>query len=211
MNTVELPISLISPAKWNSNEMDENMLQRLRRSVERFGLVVPLVVRCIDKDQYETIGGAQRLKVLIEMNIKKVLCLIVEADNAEARLLSQALNHIQGNDNLGLRAEVLRNVLASIPPSEVASILPETFRSLEDATKENQEDLDSYLEAWGDKNRLRLHHLTFQLGSDQIELVEQVIRELLPEAGRTGKDSPNDRGTALYFLCQWYLESRDAR
>lgn len=211
MKTVDLPISLISPAEWNSNEMDGKMLQRLCQSIKRFGLVVPLVVRRTDKDQYETIGGAQRLKVLVDMNIKDVPCLIVEADNAEARLLSQALNHIQGNDNLGLRAEVLRNVLASIPSNEVTSILPETFRSLEDATKENQEDLDSYLEAWGDKNHLRLHHLTFQLGSDQIELVEQVIRELLPKPGRTRKDSPNDRGTALYLLCQWYLERRDTR
>jgi ParB family chromosome partitioning protein len=184
------------------------MFQRLRRSVEKFGLVAPLVVRRIGKERYETIGGAQRLRVLVEMGVKKVLCVIVEADNAEARLLSQALNLVQGRDNLGLRAEVLRQMQATIPSSEILSILPETPESLNDATNVGRESLDSFLEAWGAKNRSRLRHLTFQLSSDQIEVVEKVIRTLLPKAARTKKDSPNDRGTALYLLCQQYLKRK---
>jgi hypothetical protein len=99
---------------------------------------------------------------------------------------------------------------ASIPPSEILSILPETPGSLDDATNVGRENLDSFLEAWGAKNRSRLRHMTFQLSTDQIDVVEQAIRTLLPEAARTKKDSPNDRGTALYLLCQQYLERKDA-
>jgi ParB family chromosome partitioning protein len=104
METKDLPVGSIVAAGWNPNEMDEAKRLRLWRSIERFGLVVPLVVRRNGNGDYETIGGAQRLQVLGEMGMTTVPCLVVEVCNAEARLLSQALNHIAGEDNLGLRA-----------------------------------------------------------------------------------------------------------
>jgi ParB family chromosome partitioning protein len=52
--------------------MDETMRSRLRCSIQRFGLVVPLVVRPVGDDCYETIGGAQRLVVLRELGINPV-------------------------------------------------------------------------------------------------------------------------------------------
>ena len=66
-------------------------------------------------DLYETIGGAQRLTVLQELGFTSVLCVIIETDDGESRLLSQALNRIQGEDDLGLRAELLKEVLDKKP------------------------------------------------------------------------------------------------
>ena len=45
MQVIDLPITDIVAAERNGNEMDPEMRARLHRSIERFGLLVPLVVR----------------------------------------------------------------------------------------------------------------------------------------------------------------------
>ncbi len=45
MKVVVLPVESILPAEWNPNIMGEAVKARLGRSIERFGVLVPLVVR----------------------------------------------------------------------------------------------------------------------------------------------------------------------
>ena len=127
MEVIDIPIDSISAANWNPNEMDQEMLTKLYRSVELFGMLVPLVVREVSERRYETIGGAHRLIVVRRLHHESVPCIVVQIDDAEARLLSQALNHIAGQDNPGLRGEVLRQILESTPESQVAELLPGSF------------------------------------------------------------------------------------
>ncbi len=56
--------------------------------------------------------------------------MVVNLDDAPARLLTQALNRIQGEDDLGLRAELVRTILETIPEKEITAVLPETAGSL---------------------------------------------------------------------------------
>ena len=44
MNIENLPTDQIDASDRNPNEMNEEMRSRLRRSIQRFGLVAPLVV-----------------------------------------------------------------------------------------------------------------------------------------------------------------------
>ena len=60
---IDIQIKNIAAAVWSAFEMDLEMRARLRRSVERFGLLVPLLVREVAPGRYETIGGAQRLGI----------------------------------------------------------------------------------------------------------------------------------------------------
>lgn len=86
MEIHKLPIEQIEPADWNANEMSQEKRSGLIKSIERFGLVVPLVVRLTGKDRYETLGGAQRLSVMQELGKRRVPAVVLEADNAEARI-----------------------------------------------------------------------------------------------------------------------------
>jgi ParB family chromosome partitioning protein len=208
MKLVDVPIDQIHTAVWNSNVMDETMHSRLRRSIERFGLVVPLVVRPTGHDSYETIGGAQRLAVLQELGIDPTPCVIVEADDVNARLLAQALNRIQGQDDLGLQAELIREVLQSLPQDEVLQLLPETAQSLQALSSLGQEAMADYLKNWQQAQSARLKHLQFQLTPIQLEVVEEALTQALPQAKTEQGDSPNARGTALYLLCKTYLEHK---
>ena len=45
MEIVELPIAILGEAPWNVNQIDEPMMQRLRVSIGKYGLVQNLVVR----------------------------------------------------------------------------------------------------------------------------------------------------------------------
>ena len=175
MKVIDLPIKQIDEAAWNPNQMDATMRSRLRRSIERFGLVLPLVVRPTEDGNYETIGGAQRLTVLRELGIGPVTCVVVNADDANARLLAQALNRIQGQDDLGLQAELVREVLQSLPQEAVLQLLPETAQSLQALSALGQDTMANYLKNWQQVQSARLKHLQFQLTPAQLETVEEAV------------------------------------
>ncbi len=205
MKIVDLPLKSIQPAPWNPNAMDEDTAGKLKASIHKFGLVLPLVVRPLRGRKYETIGGAQRLGVLKELGYDSVPCVVVTEDDASARLLSQVLNRLHGEDDLGLKAELIRKVLESASQEDVMSLLPETADSLNTLLTLGKDDMASYLDAWQKAQVAKLKHFTFQLTSDQKSVVEEALERVAPGATKS-RDNPNQRGQALYELCEQYLE-----
>ena len=210
MEVVDIPIDSISAANWNPNEMDQEMVTKLRRSVERFGMLEPLVVREVSERRYETIGGAHRLIVVRKLHHESVPCVVVQIDDGEARLLSQALNHIAGQDNPGLRGEVLRQILESTPERQVAELLPGSFERLKEFAQIGQEDLAMYLQTKRQASEARLlEHMVFQLSREQLAIVRSALRKA-GESAQEGKDrNPNQRGNALATICKNYLEGEN--
>jgi len=206
MKVVDLPTESLQEASWNPNQMDEPMLARLRASIERYGVVVPLVVRPTANGAYEVLSGNQRLKVLCSLRLKTVPCIVIEVDDNHARLLAQALNHIRGEDDLGLRAELIHTVLDGIPQDKILAVLPETADSLLAFASLGQDTIAAYLQKWQQAQGAKLKHLQFQLTSAQLVVVERALERLMPQASQARADSPNTRGTALYLLCRSYLE-----
>ena len=208
MEVVELPIETLKEAPWNANQIDAEMLQRLRSSILKYGFIQNLVVRRIDNG-YEVLSGNQRLKLLREFNLSKAPCVIVDLDDAHARLLAQVLNHTHGSDDLGLRAELLREVLQVMPEQEVMSVLPDSVAGLSGIGAINQEALAVYLQNWEKARAVRLRNLLFKLTPDQLETVEAAVARILPEARLQPGINPNTRGTALYLLCKSFLDKED--
>ena len=208
MEVVELPIETLKEAPWNANQIDASMLQRLRSSILKYGFIQNLVVRRIDNG-YEVLSGNQRLKLLRELNLSKVPCVIVDLDDAHARLLAQVLNHTHGSDDLGLRAELLREVLQVIPEQEVMSVLPDALAGLSGLGAINQETMTGYLQNWEKARAIRLRNLLFKLTPDQLQTVEAAVAQMLPEARLQPGINPNTRGTALYLLCKSFLDKEN--
>src|SRR5688572_30617065 len=107
MQVVDISLDQLRPAPWNPNSMTPDMLARLRESLERYGVVENLVVRPLPNHLFEVLSGNQRLRVLGEMGCTNAPCVVVDLDDAQAKLLAQALNRIQGEDDLGLKAELM--------------------------------------------------------------------------------------------------------
>lgn len=205
MEVIELPIEVLKEATWNVNQIDEAMLQRLRMSIGKYGLVQNLVVRKVG-DGYEVLSGNQRLKLLREFKLTKVPCVIVSLDDGHARLLAQVMNHVHGADDLGLRAELIREVMNVLPESEVLAVLPETIEGLKGMASMGQETVAGYLQNWEKARAVRLRNLIFKLTQEQLLSVEKAIDQVLPEAKRQQGISPNARGTALYLICKSFLD-----
>jgi ParB family transcriptional regulator, chromosome partitioning protein len=206
MKTVEISVEKLHGATWNANRMEPEMQGRLRESILRYGLVENLVVRQTQGDNYEVLSGNQRLEVLFELGVIVAPCVVVEVDDANARLLAQALNRIQGQDDLGLRAELMKKVLETIPENDILAILPETNIGLRSLRSLGKETMVEYLMNWEKAKEARLRHLQFQLTSKQLEVVEKVIHRFIIRAKEAKDRNPNVRGTALYLLCLKYLE-----
>ena len=156
------------------------------------------------------LSGNQRLTVVAGLGFKTVPCIIVDLDDAHARLLAQALNHLRGEDDLGLRAELLRTVLEHLPVDEVLAVLPESADGLRELASLGQQEMAAYLSAWQQAQTARLRHFSAQLTADQWALVEGVIGEFLPTVAAGDDGNPNRTGLALVKLCQTYLSLRGA-
>ena len=206
MKVVDLPIDQLREAPWNPNEMDPGMMARLRESIARFGVVENLVVRPIGNGHFEVIGGNHRLRVLLEAGFVMVPCFVVKLDDARARLLAQALNRISGTDDLGLKAEVVKEILAQLPEEEIVGLLPEMAESLQALASLREEDLVEHLRAWQRAQAARLLHRIFQLSRHQAEVVDEALEKIMPGVN-IDPTNPNRRGNALYQMCRGFLES----
>ena len=120
-------------------------------------------------------------------------------------LLAQALNRIEGSDDLGLKADLVREVLKALPQSEILGILPETAESLMALATLGEADMAEHLRAWEQAQAARLRHMIFQLSDSQLESVEEAITRVSADTA-SDRSNPNRRGNALYRLCLEYLK-----
>ena len=208
MKTIDIEIIQLKPASWNPNKMDENMINRLKKSVSRYDLVEPLVVRNMKDSTYEVLSGNQRLKVLQDMDFKQVPCVIVDLDDSKAMLLAQALNGLKGEDDFALKGALLKQILSSVSEDEVLSLLPETTESLKSLSTINEMDLAEHLQAWDKAQIARLRHMQLQLTDKQLETVEEALSLITPKAKDESFNNPNSRGNAIFLLCKYYLDRR---
>ncbi len=75
MNTAELLPADYNPRK--DLKPGDPEYDKLKRSIEQFGYVEPVIW---NKVTGRVVGGHQRLKVLIDMGITEVECVVVEMD-----------------------------------------------------------------------------------------------------------------------------------
>jgi ParB family chromosome partitioning protein len=119
------------------------------------------------------------------------------------------MNHIHGDDDLGLRAELIREVMQVLPESEVLAVLPETLDGLKGMASLGQETVAGYLQNWQKAQAIRLRNIVFKLTQEQLQSVEKAIYQILPEARRQQGASPNARSTALYLICKSFLDKEN--
>ena len=121
--------------------------EKLKRSIEQFGYVEPVIW---NKTTGRVVGGHQRLKVLIDMGITEVECVVVEMDESKEKALNVALNKISGDwdkDKLALLIADLQGEdfdvsLTGFEPAEIDALFKDTIK---DGIKDDDFDVDAEL------------------------------------------------------------------
>ncbi|MFL5914999.1 MAG: DNA methyltransferase [Gaiellaceae bacterium] len=133
MKSTNIDLSRLVEAPWNANRLPAALRMKLERSISQFGTVQNLVARPYrdGSDRFEVLSGNQRLRVYRELGVESVPVVVVDLDDAQARLLAQALNRTHGSDDPKAYAALLEEVLRKVPATEVAAVLPESEASID--------------------------------------------------------------------------------
>ena len=139
------------PAEYNPRKdlkPGDKEYEKLKRSIEQFGYVEPVIW---NQTTGRVVGGHQRLKVLMDMGITEVDCVIVEMDVEKEKALNIALNKISGewdNDKLALLISDLQGTdfdvsLTGFEPEELEDLFREDTKG---GIKEDDFDVAGELE-----------------------------------------------------------------
>lgn len=106
-------IDKLIPADYNPRKISPHALKGLQKSIEKFGLVEPIV---INKRTGNMVAGHQRLKVLRKKKIQKCHVAVIDIDLAEEKALNISLNnpHITGEFTEGL-GDILTDIGVELP------------------------------------------------------------------------------------------------
>ena len=169
MQIEKLKTELLIPADYNPRKdlkPGDPEYEKLKRSIEQFGYVEPVIW---NKTTSHVVGGHQRLKVLLDMGITEVECVVIEMNEEKEKALNIALNKISGDwdkDKLILLIADLQGAdfdvsLTGFEPAELDALFKD---SLKDGIHEDDFDVDAELQKpaltkQGDVWRLGQHRL----------------------------------------------------
>jgi hypothetical protein len=92
MEITIIPITELKPATYNPRRIARETLRTLKRNIEEFGFIDPMIV---NKD-LTIIGGHQRHKAALELGMKELPCVVLDLSKSRERALNLALNKISG-------------------------------------------------------------------------------------------------------------------
>lgn len=93
---VSKAVSELTPADYNPRQMTKEQAADLRSSIQKFGLIDPLIVNT-HPDRYNIlVGGHMRLQIAKELGLKEVPCVEVQLTEAEEKQLNIRLNKNTG-------------------------------------------------------------------------------------------------------------------
>jgi len=137
MNLRTMTLQELAPAPYNPRTITDDALSGLRASVQRFGLVEPIVW---NERSARIVGGHQRLKVLQQMGEQETQVVVVDLDETDEKALNLALNNpaIAGEFTPAVH-ELLAELRAAAP--ELHELL--RFGDLEAATRNLLKELEA--------------------------------------------------------------------
>ena len=151
MQIEKLKTERLIPADYNPRKdlkPGDPEYEKLKRSIEQFGYVEPVIW---NKTTGRVVGGHQRLKVLLDMGITEVECVVIEMDEEKEKSLNVALNKISGDwdkDKLALLIADLQGAdfdvsLTGFEPAELDALFKD---SLKDGIHDDDFDVDAELQ-----------------------------------------------------------------
>jgi ParB-like chromosome segregation protein Spo0J len=94
MKIESIKINKLKPATYNPRQISTKQYNDLKKSIEKFGLVDPII---INKNGNVVIGGHQRLKICKELKHTEIDCVVLDLSKEDERELNIRLNKNTGD------------------------------------------------------------------------------------------------------------------
>ena len=200
----EIPTELLLEHPENSNFMNAETAQKLRRHIERTGRYEPLTVRPhpSEEGKFQVINGHNRWRVLRTLNFPMANCVVWNLDDDQTRLYLATLNRLSGNEIPERRAALLDNLLTTFDINELTALLPDDRKQIEELERLAHLEMDEAIERTIPEEKLEvpviLSFMLGEAGAKEINLALDLI------TNSVGGELP--RGQALARLARFYLE-----
>jgi ParB-like chromosome segregation protein Spo0J len=110
MEIRKIPIEKLNPAAYNPRkdlQPGDPEYEKLKRSIQEFGYVEPIVW---NKRTGNIVGGHQRYKILLDMGMQEIDCVVVNLDDVKEKALNIALNKISGDWDMPKLKDLLQEL-----------------------------------------------------------------------------------------------------
>src|SRR6059036_1420132 len=197
------------PHPLDSNVMPPDLQAKLRAHIKRTGRYPFLVVRPHPEEpgKYQVLDGHHRVAILRELGHTEARCDVWQVDDREAKLLLATLNRLQGQDQPIRRAQLIHELLGDISVEDLAGLLPETDKQLEELHALLEFPAEEIAALLADREEAEEKTLpvvmSFVVSHEQAELIEQAVE--LASDGTPGRDR---RAKGLANLAQGFMERR---
>lgn len=149
---VELQIDKLVPFKKQQpfSMYDDNKKQEVKESIEKFGVLTPIIVRPIDNEKYEIIAGHNRVECSKELGKESIPAKIMNIDDDDATLIMidtnlcsrDKISPIEKGRAYKLKLEILKKKTQELLDNSNVdgdSLIRESQKSVDKLTEETKE------------------------------------------------------------------------
>lgn len=204
-----VPLANLRPHPLNSNVMPEDLREKLLVHIQRTGRYPFLIVRPHPEEPgaCQVLDGHHRVEILRQLGHAEARCDVWDVNDREAKVLLATLNRLEGQDVPIRRAQLLHELLGEMRLDDLAGLLPETDRQLQDLHSLLEfpaEEVAALLEEEAaEEEKILPRVLSFIVTADQEKVVEEAVE--LASDGTPGRDR---RARGLTNLAGAYLKDR---
>lgn len=132
LEVLHVPVEKVHPNEHNPNRMTDKVMQAARESIERYGMIDPIVVRSKGRGRYEIIDGEHRHRACVDLGHTTVPLIVVKANDSEAKKLTILLNDIKGRHDPDMLGSLLAELKVELDADEFMLALPYDESELSD-------------------------------------------------------------------------------
>jgi ParB-like chromosome segregation protein Spo0J len=207
-----IPLTDLAPHPLNANVMPEELRAKLRAHISRTGRYPHIVVRPHpdEEGKYQILDGHHRAAILRELGHSEARCDVWDVGDREAHLLLATLNRLEGQDLPIRRATLIHQLLGEMSLGDLAGLLPETEKQLEELHSLLQfpaEEIAAMLdEEAAESEKVLPQVISFVVTPEQAEVIAEAVD--LASDGTPGRDR---KARGLTNLARLFLETRAAQ
>jgi ParB-like chromosome segregation protein Spo0J len=208
-DTRMVPLGKLVAHPLNANVLPDDLREKLKAHIRASGRYPHLIVRPHPDGEgsFEVLDGHHRLLVLKDLGHTEARCDIWDVNDREAKLLLATLNRLEGQDLPIRRAQLLHELLGEMNLADLAGLLPESEKQLEELHSLLEfpaDDIAALLNAGAEEAEKVLPRvMAFVVTPDQEKAIEQAVE--LASDGTPGRDR---KARGLTNLARHYLEGR---